>query len=324
MSGKELIYTSIYVGVIPTSGWMICIWSQWFSQPVRKRYHKNVRNWFLKRKKVSVDIKSNASGGDAPSEVLGGFFLGQREHAHSWRYLLDILVFCPDFSDSDTKIKPPVGRDWHFQCLSWKFWNILEHMAISGVRSVPNNTNSATTLKNGPAQFVHAYAIRSTALYAVRHILKTVPKVSDWPWVRAHSHPTNSAAGEDRRALGRIGNIQKKLLKALYEKGSPKNSSTDGHALTVAIPQWPRWNKHVDAAISRYHEQRRDADETTTFQGHSGIPNFKNEDFSYWRQRACKPLQHRHWHLFKPGKTVKYCRVYLIGPFCTSEMMSST
>jgi hypothetical protein len=127
MSGKELIYTSIYVGVIPTSGWMICIWSQWFSQPVRKRYHKNVRNWFLKRKKVSVDIKSNASGGDAPSEVLGGFFLGQREHAHSWRYLLDILVFCPDFSDSDTKIKPPVGRDWHFQCLSWKFWNILEH-----------------------------------------------------------------------------------------------------------------------------------------------------------------------------------------------------
>ncbi len=30
------------------------------------------------------------------------------DHAHSWRYLLDVLVFCPDFSDSDTKIIPPV------------------------------------------------------------------------------------------------------------------------------------------------------------------------------------------------------------------------
>ncbi len=45
------------------------------------------------------------------------------EYAHSWRYSLDILVFCPDFSDSDTKIIQPVGHDWHFQCLSW---NILE------------------------------------------------------------------------------------------------------------------------------------------------------------------------------------------------------
>jgi hypothetical protein len=43
--------------------------------------------------------------------------------------------------------------------------------------------------------------------------------------------PKNSATGEDRRALGRIGNIQNKLLKALYRKGSPKNSSTSGHAL---------------------------------------------------------------------------------------------
>jgi hypothetical protein len=34
------------------------------------------------------------------------------EHAHWWRYLLDILVFRPDFSDSDTKIiLPPFGRD---------------------------------------------------------------------------------------------------------------------------------------------------------------------------------------------------------------------
>ena len=32
------------------------------------------------------------------------------------------------------------------------FWNILEQMAILGVRSV--NTNSATTLKSSPAQFV--------------------------------------------------------------------------------------------------------------------------------------------------------------------------
>jgi hypothetical protein len=46
-------------------------------------------------------------------------------------------------------------------------------------------------------------------------------------------HPKNSATGEDRRALGHIGNIQNKLLKALYRKGSPKNSSTGGHTLTV-------------------------------------------------------------------------------------------
>jgi hypothetical protein len=39
----------------------------------------------------------------------------------------------------------------------------LEQMAISGVRSVPKNTNSATTLKSSPAQFVH------TAPYVVRH-----------------------------------------------------------------------------------------------------------------------------------------------------------
>ena len=94
-------------------------------------------------------------------------------------------------------------------------------MAISGVRSVPKNTNSATTLKNSPAQFVHAYAIRSTALYAVRHILKTVPKVSERPRVRARFHPKNSATVKDRTALGPIGNIQNKLLKALYGKGSP-------------------------------------------------------------------------------------------------------
>jgi hypothetical protein len=62
-------------------------------------------------------------------------------------------------------------------------------MAILGVRSVPKNTNSATTLKNNPAQFVYAYAIRSTASYAVRHILKTVPKVSERPRVRARFIP---------------------------------------------------------------------------------------------------------------------------------------
>jgi hypothetical protein len=49
------------------------------------------------------------------------------------------------------------------------------------------------------------------------------------PRVRAPFHPKNSFTGEDRRALGRIGNIQNTLLKALYEKGSPKNSSTGGH-----------------------------------------------------------------------------------------------
>jgi hypothetical protein len=53
------------------------------------------------------------------------------------------------------------------------FWNILEQMAILGVRSVPKNTNSATTLKSSPAQFVHTCTIlRCTALYSVRHIFK--------------------------------------------------------------------------------------------------------------------------------------------------------
>ena len=34
------------------------------------------------------------------------------------------------------------------------FCNLLEQIAISGVRSVPKNTNSATILKSSPAQFV--------------------------------------------------------------------------------------------------------------------------------------------------------------------------
>ena len=49
--------------------------------------------------------------------------------------------------------------------------------------------------------------------------------------VRARFHPENSATGEDRRAFGHIGNIQNKLLKELYGKGSPKNSTTGGDAL---------------------------------------------------------------------------------------------
>ena len=111
------------------------------------------------------------------------------------------------------------------------FWNIFEQMAISGVRSVPKNTNSATTLKSSPAQSVHTCAIRSTVLYSVRHILKSAPKISERQRVRARCHPKNSATGVDRRALGRIGNIQSKLLKALYGKGSLKNSSMSGRAL---------------------------------------------------------------------------------------------
>ncbi len=43
--------------------------------------------------------------------LLNYFGSSTLEHAHWWRYLLDILVFCPDFSDSDTKIIPPVGHD---------------------------------------------------------------------------------------------------------------------------------------------------------------------------------------------------------------------
>jgi hypothetical protein len=146
-------------------------------------------------------------------------------------YLLDILVFCPDFSDSETDIIPRLGVIDIFSVCCGIFWNILEQMAISGVRSVPKNTNSATTLKSSPAQFVHTCAIHSTALYSVRHILKSAPKISERQRVRARFHPKNSATGVDRRALGRIKYIQNKLLKALYGKGSLKNSCTSGHAL---------------------------------------------------------------------------------------------
>jgi hypothetical protein len=100
-------------------------------------------------------------------------------------------------------------------------------MAISGVRSVPKNTNSVTTLKSSPAQFVHTCAIRKTALHSVRHILKSVPKFSERPRVRARSHPKNSATDGV--------NIQNKLLKALYGKGSAKNRSTGGDALRMHL-----------------------------------------------------------------------------------------
>ena len=108
------------------------------------------------------------------------------------------------------------------------FWNdTLEQMAVLGARSVPKNTNSATTLYSSPAQFVHSCAICCTALYLEHHILKAVPKISgEQPRVRARFHPKNSATGGDRRALGHIGNIQSQLLQALIGKGSPKNSST--------------------------------------------------------------------------------------------------
>ena len=72
------------------------------------------------------------------------------------------------------------------------FCNLLEQIAISGVRSVPKNTNSATILKSSPAQFVlfdmpfhpdwlvgfkhfnhdvmmcHTCAVRCTALQSVK------------------------------------------------------------------------------------------------------------------------------------------------------------
>jgi hypothetical protein len=105
-------------------------------------------------------------------------------------------------------------------------------MVILGVRSVPKHTNSATTLKSSPAQFVHTCALRSTTLYSVRHILKSVPKISERPRVRARFYPKDSATCGDPRALGRIGNIKNKLLKALYGIGSPKNSPTGGDALS--------------------------------------------------------------------------------------------
>jgi hypothetical protein len=107
----------------------------------------------------------------------------------------------------------------------------MEQMAILGVRYVPKNTNSATTLKSSPAQFVHTCAICFTALYSVRHILMTAPKISERPRVCTRFHPSNSTTNGDWRALGIIRNIQNKLLKELYGKGSPKNSTTGGDAL---------------------------------------------------------------------------------------------
>jgi hypothetical protein len=116
------------------------------------------------------------------------------------------------------------------------FWNIMEQMAIWSARSVPKNTNSATTLKSSPAQSVHTWAICSMALYSAQHILKSTPKISERQWVRARFHPKNSATGVDRRTRERmLGNIQNKLLKALYRKVSTKNSSTSGHALNVPV-----------------------------------------------------------------------------------------
>jgi hypothetical protein len=47
-----------------------------------------------------------------------------------------------------------------FSVCHWIFWNILEEMAMLGVRSVPKKWNSATTLKISPAKFVHTSAIR--------------------------------------------------------------------------------------------------------------------------------------------------------------------
>ncbi len=88
---------------------------------------------------------------------------------------------------------------------------------------------------------------------------------------------------------------------------------------TVDVPQWPRWNTHVDAAGSRCHnEWRGDFDDSKTFQGNSGIPNFKTQELSYWRRRASKPQQHRHRYLFKSGETVTYYRAYSMWPFSTS------
>ncbi len=77
----------------------------WRSQ----RNKKNDRNGrFFKRR---VFIKNQFEGQrHANRKIILDHFQIQMtisEHAHSWRYLLDILVF-------DTKIITPVGRDWHF------------------------------------------------------------------------------------------------------------------------------------------------------------------------------------------------------------------
>jgi hypothetical protein len=111
---------------------------------------------------------------------------------------------------------------WHNGILPWflRFWHqnhttgwewltflvfVVEYFgtdAYFGCQICFKNTNSATTLKSSPAQFVHTCALRSTTLYSVRHILKSVPKISERLRVRARFHPKNSATGGGLRALG--------------------------------------------------------------------------------------------------------------------------
>ncbi len=68
-----------------------------------------------------------------------------------WTYWYSALI-CPILTP---KSYHRLGLIDIFSVCRGIFWNILEQMAISGVRSVPKNTDSATTLKNSPAQFVH-------------------------------------------------------------------------------------------------------------------------------------------------------------------------
>jgi hypothetical protein len=71
-------------------------------------------------------------------------------------------------------------------------WNILEYFGTDGYfgcQICSKKYKFSYHSKNSPAQFVHAYAICNTAFYAVRHILKIVPKVSEQLWVRARFNP---------------------------------------------------------------------------------------------------------------------------------------
>ena len=129
----------------------------------------------------------------------------------------------------------------------------MEQIAILGVRYVTKNTNSATTLKSSPAQFVlFDMPLLLDRLVGFKHVNRRCAELA--PYVVRHRtwcatftrveyfiargsaprfHPSKNSHRWGRRAFRHIGNIQNRLLKPLSGKGSPKNSATGSDALTV-------------------------------------------------------------------------------------------
>jgi hypothetical protein len=128
-------------------------------------------------------------------------------------------------------------------------------MAISGVRSVPKNTNSATTLKNSPAQFVHAYAIHITALYAVRHILKIVPKVSERLRVRTRFIPKIAPPVRIGEHFD-VSEISKISFRRRNEKGhrkiAPRVGMLLGTTLTFLVGRMTRTPNFLFANVQKW------------------------------------------------------------------------